>query len=90
LAAQITTDLNNVDHWLTQARSDAKQLLSFNSAQFVQPSSLSLLNDLATQTQYAYAGLFDQSTGQSKGGAIGIYGNIQHLADFAVKPYSAS
>ena len=90
LAAQITTDLNNVDHWLTQARSDAKQLLSLDSAQFVQPSSLSLLNDLATQTQYAYAGLFDQSTGQSKGGAIGIYGNIQHLADFAVKPYSSS
>ncbi|SRR6266487_1903448 len=90
LAAQITSDLNNVDHWLTQARGDAKQLLALNSAQFVQPSSLSLLNDLATQTQYAYVGLFNQSTGQSQGGAIGIYGNIQHLADFAVKPYSVS
>ncbi len=90
LAGQITADLNDVDQWLEQARNDAKQLLQLDDTQLAQPSALSVLNDMATQTQYAYAGRFDQPTAQSKGGAIGIYGNIQHLADFAVKPYTAS
>ncbi len=69
---------------------DAKQLVNLNDTQLLQPSSLSILDNLVTQAQDAYTGQFNLSNGQSEGGAIWIYGNLQRLASFDVKPYTAS
>jgi eukaryotic-like serine/threonine-protein kinase len=87
LAIQINTGLDNVKRLLASAFRDAKQLSGMTSIQLLQPSSLSLLDDLVTQAQYAYTGQLNPATGQSEGGAIWIYGNLQRLANFDIKPY---
>jgi hypothetical protein len=58
-------------------------------AQWLQPSTLTLLNDLARQAQEAYTGQLDPATGQPQGGALLVYGNLQRLAAFEVRPYVA-
>ncbi len=90
LAIQVNTALNNVDHWLAQAHNDTMTLIHLSNDQLAQPSTLTVLNDLATLSQYAYAGHIDQGTGQLQGGVIWIYANIQRLADFSVTRYIPS
>jgi hypothetical protein len=90
LATRINASLNTVAHWLEQVHDNAKQLVSLNTAQLADPSSLAVLNDLVTQARSAYAGQLDQSTGQSQGGVLWIYGNIQRLVDFVVIPSDIS
>jgi len=88
LAIRINTGLNQVKLWLEQVYLDAKQLVSMSNAQLLRSSSLTILDDLAEQAQYAYTGQFNLSTGQSEGGALWIYDNLQRLAAFDVKQYS--
>ena len=83
---KIKTDALRID----ETHQDAKQLLSMSNTQLLQTSSLSILDDLATQAQDAYTGQFDPSTGQSNGGALWIYGNLQRLATFDVRLFAAS
>ncbi len=90
LAIQINTGLDSVKRLLEAVYRDAKQLVNLNDTQLLQPSSLSILDNLVTQAQDAYTGQFNLSNGQSEGGAIWIYGNLQRLASFDVKPYTAS
>ena len=87
LAIQINAGLDNVKRLLESVYRDAKHLVNLINTQLLQSSSLSILDDLATQAQYAYTGQLNPSTGQSDGGAIWIYGNLQRLASFDVKPY---
>ena len=88
LAFRVDNALKSVDHSLALVRSDALKLLQLTAPQFGQPTTLALFNDLTTQAQTAYAGQIDQTSGQPQGGMIWIYGNIQRLADFVVKPYT--
>jgi hypothetical protein len=87
LAIQINVGLDNVKRLLELAYRDAKELVNMTNTQLLLSSSLSILDDLATQAQYAYTGQLNPSTGQSEGGAIWIYGNLQRLASFEVRPY---
>ncbi|HZT98172.1 MAG TPA: serine/threonine-protein kinase [Ktedonobacteraceae bacterium] len=87
LAASIQAAINRVKNNLEQVHQDAKQLLMMTPDQLLQPSTLSILDDMVTQTQEAYSGQTDPLTGQSQGGTIWIYNNIQRLANFEVKPY---
>jgi hypothetical protein len=83
LAAQIDTEITNMQGWLEQVRSDATKLVQMDAAQLALPSSLTLLNDMATQATYAFKGRSDlQEPGFSK-----IYVDIQHMATFQVSPY---
>ncbi len=87
LANQISAGLDNVNAWLQQVRSDAKQLVAMDQAQLAQPSTLTILNDMATQANYAYVGRTNPATDQQEIGAVQIYTDIQHLAIFDIKPY---
>ena len=87
LAVRINGGLDDLRRLLGQVYQDAKQLVGMTGAQLLQTSSLSILNDMATQAQYAYAGQLNQSTGQAEGGALWIYGNLQRLATFDVRQY---
>lgn len=87
LAIQINAGLDNVKRLLESVLRDAKQLSSMTSVQLLQPSSLAILDDLVNQAQNAYTGQLNPATGQSEGGAIWIYGNLQRLANFDLKPY---
>ena len=88
LALRVNTALEDVAHELVQVRSDALKLLQMSNTQFSQPATLTTLNDMGTLSQSAYAGQLNRSSGQAQGGVVWIYGNIQRLADFAVKPYA--
>ena len=86
-AAQIDTGITTLQGWLEQARSDAVKLEQMDDAHLALPSSLPLLNDLATQTTNAFMGRNDPSTGKPEQGFSQIYVDIQHMAIFEVKPY---
>jgi hypothetical protein len=88
LAASIQAAINRVKNNLEQVHQDAKQLLMMTPGQLLQPSTLSILDDMVTQTQEAYSGETDPLSGQNQGGTIWIYNNIQRMANFEVKPYT--
>ncbi|MHB8597077.1 MAG: serine/threonine-protein kinase [Ktedonobacteraceae bacterium] len=87
LAIQINTGINNVNSWLRQARTDAIQLVRMDDTQLSLSSSLTLLNDMATQTHNAYMGSTNSSNGQVQQGMSQIYVNAQRLATFSVTAY---
>jgi serine/threonine protein kinase len=89
LAVQINGGIDNARRALTRVYQDAKRLLPMTDAQLLKTSSLAILDDMATQAQYAYTGQPDPSTGISQGGALWIYDNLQRLATFEVAPYTA-
>jgi hypothetical protein len=81
--------MNRLKEVFGQVHQDAKLLVQMTAAQLLQPSSLSILNDLVMQAQNAYAGQLDPSTGASEGGAVWIYGNIERLVTFDVMPFAS-
>ena len=87
LANQVSGGLDNADGWLRQVRNDAKQLITMNQTQLAQPSTLTILNDMATQANYAYVGRTNPTTNQQEIGAVQIYTDIQHLATFNITVY---
>lgn len=87
LAIQINTGINNVNVWLRQVRSDAIQLVQMDNAHLALSSSLTLLNDMATQAHNAYMGRTGSSGGQVQQGMAQIYVNAQRLATFSVTAY---
>jgi serine/threonine protein kinase len=89
LAIQINGAIDGARQALTAVYQDAKRLFSMTDAQLLQSSSLAIMDDLATQAQYAYTGQPNPSTGTTQGGSLWIYNNFQRLATFDVEPYSA-
>jgi len=87
LAAQIHAALDQVRSWLEKIHQDSGQLITMDETQLAQDSTLSLLDDLVTQAQFAYNGQTDPVTGQLQGGAIWVTSNIQRMANFNLKPY---
>jgi serine/threonine protein kinase len=90
LAAKIHVEIDTVKTQLERVHQDAKQLVTMNATQQAQSSTLSLLDDMVTQTQYAYTGQPDPQTGEQKGGVIWICNNIQRMAQFDIKLYAVS
>ncbi len=88
LAVEINARLDEEKGMFEQVQRDAKQLLYMSDAQLLGAQALTLLDDLATQAQNAYSGQLDPSTGQSEGGALWIYGNLQRLAAFDIRQYA--
>ena len=72
---------------LTQARLDAKQLVTMTPNQLSQPAAKTLLNDLYQQVNQAYIGQMDPLRGEMQGGAEHISALLQHLATIEIKPY---
>jgi eukaryotic-like serine/threonine-protein kinase len=90
LAIKINKALDVEIGTLSQVRQDAKQLLAMNNTQLLQPAALTILNDLAAQAQNAYTGQINPTTGQSEGGALWAYNNLQRLVAFDIRPYPPS
>lgn len=90
LAIKINKALDVEVSTLSQARQDAKQLLAMSRTQLLQPAALAILNDLATQAQDAYTGQINPTTGQSDGGALWTYNNLQRLVAFDIRLYPPS
>jgi hypothetical protein len=87
LAGKITVDLNIVTQLLNGVRKDAKQLVNLPDAQLLTPNSLSVLNDMAAQALYAYAGQLDPATNNVQEGVIQVYYHLANLASFEITQY---
>jgi len=88
--SHIVNALNTARSALQRVHDDDKTLASMSNTQLTQSSSLTLLDDMVTQSYYAYTGYPDQHTLQTQGGAIWIYSAIQRLVDYSVVRYGAS
>jgi hypothetical protein len=84
LATRIDTAINTVQALLEQVHQDAKKLFAMSAAQLMQQSALSLLDDMVTSAQFAFAGQFDASTGTIQNGATQIHYAIAMLATMDV------
>lgn len=89
IALSIASSIDAIKHQLTLVHQDAVQLIRLPEAQLLDNNSLTTLNDLVTQAQYAYTGVPNLSTGISQGGVLSVYTNLQRLATFNVAPYVA-
>ncbi len=84
LATHIDTAINKVQVWLEQVHQDAKKLFAMNATQLVQPSALSILDDMVTNAQLAFTGQFDATTGNIQNGVTQIHYAIELLATMEV------
>ena len=82
-----STLLKNMQPWLEEVHKDAVQLIHMNDAQLQQPAALSLLDDMQTYTNYAFAGRLDPATNDVQPGVVQVYYDIQRLAVFNIIPY---
>jgi hypothetical protein len=88
LAGQINTAIDKLKSLLETVQLDAKLLVHMTNAQLLQTSPLTILNDMVTQAQFAYAGQPDPSSGATNGGTLWIYNNFERLTSFDVKVFS--
>ncbi len=79
--------LNHAQTCMEQVRQDARQLVTRNDEQLLQPSSLALLNDMFTSAYCAFGGQFDPTNITAIGGVAAIYNVIQYLGTFDVRAY---
>lgn len=86
-AADIITALNNVQHWLEQVRSDARQIVKMSDDQLRQPQTLNLINDMIDNVSHAYAGGPDPDTGQMRQGLVWLHQHMQNLATMDISTY---
>ncbi len=89
-ATTIVVGLDNIQNWLEQVRSDARQILHMTDVQLRQPAALSLINDMIVNVSNAYAGEPDPVTGQMHQGISWIHEHMQALATIEIAPYRAS
>ncbi len=84
LSQSTVVALNNVEGWLQQVRTDAKQLFNMTPDQLAQPAALNILDDLVTQSTYAYIGQYDPLTNSIKPGVLQIHYDVLKLATFNI------
>jgi len=88
--AAIITAMNNVRYWLEQVRKDGQQIMKMSDAQLLQPSTLSLINDMIANASNAYAGQIDLAANRMNQGATWIHDHMQTLATLDITPYVAN
>ena len=89
-AAALLAAMDNVRYWLAQVRRDGQQIMRMTEAQLLQPSTLSLINDMIVNASNAYAGQIDPTTNQMREGVTWIHDHMQVLAMLDITPYKAS
>lgn len=90
LAIQINKAINNVQGWLDAVHADASQLVHMSNDQLLQPATLSILNHMFTQANYAFVGQIDPNTNQVKEGVVQIHYNDQKMATFDITMCTSS
>lgn len=87
IAAMIVA-LNNVRFWLMQVRKDSQQLLKMSDNQMHLPTTLTLLNDMIANANFAYVGQTDTTTGEVHQGITWVHNQMQSLAVIGIAQYS--
>ncbi|MBA2677077.1 MAG: protein kinase [Ktedonobacteraceae bacterium] len=88
-ANKMNVALNNVHGWLDTVHSIANQLVHMTPDQLKEPSTLTLLNTMLTQSTAAFVGKTDPNTNEVKEGVSQIHYEAQSLATFDVQGCSS-
>jgi hypothetical protein len=88
--SEIITALSDVQLWLEQMRTAARQLLQMSDAQLMQPATLVLLNAMIDNATHAYTGQTDPITGMRHEGVTWIHDVIQAVAVLDVTAYTGN
>ena len=86
LATEIIQALNNAGKWLVQTRMLTRQLVNMNADQLAQPTTLTMLDSLLSDTTYAYIGQLNPNTNQVVPGVLQVHYDIQRLATLNITP----
>jgi hypothetical protein len=89
LAIEINQGVDGVNLWLQAIKKDVLQLYPMPDSQLFGPEGRSLLDDIATLANYAFAGKVD-SHAQVTFGVVQIHYDIQRLATFDVRACTKS
>lgn len=89
LATQISAELNTMKAWLGQVQADARRLASMNNTQLTQANGLALRHEMDTLTTNVLSGGTDPNTGAAVPGIVRISAQLQQLATFDVKQFTA-
>ena len=89
LATQISAELNTMKAWLGQVQADARRLVSMNNTQLTQANGLALRHEMDTLTANVLSGGTDPNTGSAVPGIVRISAQLQQLASFDVKQFTA-
>jgi transcriptional regulator with XRE-family HTH domain len=87
-ADQILAAANTVKGWFEQIRQDARQLAAIKDEQLQKQQTLTLLNDIAKNANFALNGETDPVTGITQQGVEWIYVALQGLATMDITPFS--
>jgi HEAT repeats/PBS lyase HEAT-like repeat len=82
-ATRLVTEVNKINAQCEMVHQDARTLMQMTDAQLLQPSSLVLLNDMATHADLAFTG----NAKINMEGALKVFNDIQSLASFDVEAY---
>jgi uncharacterized protein YjiS (DUF1127 family) len=88
--SEIITALSNVQLWLEQMRTTARQLLQMSDEQLMQPATLMLLDTMIDNATRAYTGQTDPITGNRHEGVTWIHDFIQAVAVLDVTAYAGN
>lgn len=88
-AANILTAMSNVRAWLEQLHDNARQIVGLTNDQLGKSGSLTLLNNMVDEANYAYAGQTNVSTSAVNEGVIWIHDALQALATLDMTNYVA-
>jgi eukaryotic-like serine/threonine-protein kinase len=90
LAVQISKAIDNVNVWLQTVHNDALKLFKMTDGQLFGDDGRVLLDELATQANYAFVGQINPYTNQVKEGVVQVHYNIQRLATFEIRECTSS
>src|SRR6266516_2775292 len=76
--------MGNVKPLFMQLHQMAKQLVLMTDEQLLQPSTLSLLDNMVALANVAFVGRLDPSTNEVQPGVVQIFYNIQRLATYTI------
>jgi serine/threonine protein kinase len=85
LAVNISNNLNAINQWLTNVRTDGIKLSTLNDTQLENANTVR--NDLIVQTEYVIDGRIDPQTQATELSASQLCGEIERLATFKVSVY---
>ena len=82
----LTTTLGNVNQWLKQVRKDAQQIMKMTDDQMMQQGTLSVIDDMIANMNWAYSGQPDPSTNTVHEGVDWLHNQMQFLATLDITP----
>jgi hypothetical protein len=86
----LITAMGNVNQWLKQVRHDSQQLMQMTDEQMMQPSTLSVIDDMIANMDNAYSGQPDPSTNTMREGVNWLHNQMQFLAILDITPWTAT